>query len=160
MKEGGANIPLDRIDKELLNLLQDKFPIESQPFQTLGRKLGVSESEVIERVGMLKKFGYIRRIGGIFDSRRLGYFSTLCAVKVPENRIEEVAEIINSYPGVTHNYIRNHSYNMWFTLITSSNEMIEDVLKEIKRRANIGDMMKLPAIRVFKVKAKFDMLEG
>lgn len=150
---------MDRIDMELINLLQNRFTVESRPFLTLGGQLGITEEEVIERIGKLKENGYIRRIGGIFDSRKLGYFSTLCAMEVPENRIEEVAEIINSYSGVTHNYVRNHAFNLWFTLIASSEEKMGEILADIKFKTKIDGILNLPAIRVFKVKTNFNMVE-
>ena len=108
---------MDKINKNLLNLIQSNFPIESRPFLKIANELDISENQVIDMIKELENDGYIKRIGGIFDSRKLGYSSTLCAIKVPFDRITEVAEIINSYNGVTHNYIRNHSYNMWFTVI-------------------------------------------
>lgn len=144
---------------KLLNLLQNSLPVESRPFLALGKQLGITEEEVIERIGMLKKNGYIRRIGGIFDSRKLNYFSTLCAIKVPKDRIKEVAEVINNYNGVTHNYIRNHSFNMWFTLIAPSAEKIGEILADIKFKTKINEILNMPAVKVFKVKTNFTMVE-
>lgn len=150
---------MDRTDKELLNLIQDRFPVESRPFLVLANRLGITEADVIQRISILKKNGYIRRIGGIFNSDKLGYYSTLCAIKVPDCRIEKVAEAINCYDGVTHNYIRNHKFNMWFTLIASSAEKIEETLTDIKHKTGIDKILSMPAVKVFKVKASFDMLE-
>lgn len=148
---------LDRKDKELLNLIQSNFPVESRPFLTLASQLEISEEEIIERIKKLKEKGYIRRLGGIFDSKKLGYCSTLCTIKVPENRIEEVAKIINNYDSVTHNYIRDNSYNIWFTMIASSVEKIEENLAEIKIKTEINDIFNLPAVKSFKIKVNFDM---
>lgn len=157
--ERDKRMETDRIDMELLNLLQNGLPMESRPFQTLGRQLGISEENVVRRIGMLKKNGYIRRLGGIFDSGKLGYFSTLCAVKVPEDRIEEVAEIINGYNSVTHNYVRDNVLNMWFTLIAPSAEKIGEIIEDIKLQAEIDEILSMPAVKVFKVKTHFAMAE-
>jgi DNA-binding Lrp family transcriptional regulator len=157
MKEWG--ISMDKLDMELLNFLQNSFPVESRPFMTLGNQLGITEEEVIRRIEVLKENGYIRRIGGIFNSGKLGYFSTLCAMKVPENRMMEVVEVINSYNGVTHNYVRNHTINLWFTLIVSSEEKMKEILEDIKFKTKIDEILNLRAVKVFKVKTVFNMVE-
>lgn len=148
---------MDSKDKELLNFVQDQIPLCARPFRKIGEQLGLGERQVLYRLQHLKNNGYIRRIGGIFNSRKLGYTSTLCAMKVPSERIEEVAAIINTYPGVTHNYIRKHSYNMWFTLIEKSNEAIEATLLDIRRKTHIDAILNLPAEKVFKINVNFDM---
>lgn len=148
---------MDQKDKELLNNIQNGFPIDSRPFLRLAEQLHISENEVIDRIDRLKQDGYIRRVGGIFDSRKLGYYSTLCAMKVPKEKIKSVAEIVNQYENVTHNYIREHSYNMWFTMIASSTEKIEQYLNEIKTKTGIEDIMKLPSVKFFKINVVFDM---
>ena len=150
---------MDRIDMELLNLIQNSFLVESRPFLTLGKQVGITEEEAIQRIGLLKEKGYIRRLGGIFNSGKLGYFSTLCAIKVSEFRINEISEIINNYSGVTHNYIRNHSFNMWFTLIAPSAEKVEEILADIKVKTEINEILRMHAVRVFKVKTNFTMME-
>ncbi len=143
---------MDTIDKELLNLMQNEIPIDKRPFKILGKKLSLTESEVLERLFKLKSDGFIRRIGGIFDSKKLGYKSTLCAAKIPENKIEEAAKFINSYDEVTHNYLREDEYNMWFTIITSSEKNLDIILKEIQNNLNFKEIIILPSIRLFKVK--------
>ncbi|HIE26827.1 TPA: Lrp/AsnC family transcriptional regulator [Candidatus Poribacteria bacterium] len=146
---------MDTVDKQLLNLIQSNFPITSEPYKEIGLKLGISESEVIRRITNLKSNRIIRRIGATFDSKKLGYQSTLCAMKVPEERLDEVAKLVNSYPGVTHNYLRNHDYNMWFTLITKSEKEQNDILREMKEKSGITDLLNLPAVRFFKVRVDF-----
>jgi siroheme decarboxylase len=146
---------MDEIKAELLNILQCDFPIEGRPYLTIAKKLKVSEEDVINLVKTLKEEGYIRRIGGIFDSKKLGYTSTLCAVMVPDNKIDEVSIIINSYPGVTHNYLRKHLYNIWFTLTAQSNEDIKSIIEEIKLRTGIYNIMTLEAKNTFKIKVNF-----
>ncbi|AGF58480.1 AsnC family transcriptional regulator [Clostridium saccharoperbutylacetonicum] len=143
---------MDTIDKKLLNLIQNEIPIDKRPFKLLGEKLLLTENEVLERVNNLKNQGIIRRIGGIFNSRKIGYTSTLCAAKVPENRIDEVAACINDYYEVTHNYLREDEYNMWFTIITNSNENLNNILQEIKEKTALDQIISLPSVKLFKVK--------
>ncbi|MBS4025617.1 MAG: AsnC family transcriptional regulator [Clostridia bacterium] len=150
---------MDNIDKQLLNIIQRGFPICSQPYQQLADELGTSEEEIIEKIAKLKEEGIIRRLGGIFDSKKLGYKSTLCAIKVPQEKIQEVKEVINSYKGVTHNYLREHNYNMWFTLIVPGAEAIDDVLAEMRRETGIDDIINLPAVNFFKINVNFDLNE-
>ncbi len=148
---------LDRLDKRLLNLVQSHFPVVCQPYQELAKILGTSEEEVLARLQKLMEKGIIRRLGPIFDSSKLGYSGTLCAVRVPSEKVREVAEVINSFPGVTHNYLRNHSYNMWFTLLAESPEKLQAVLEEIKERTGITDILNLPAQKVFKIRVNFPL---
>jgi len=143
---------MDEIDKKLLNLMQHEISIDKRPFKLLGEKLYITEKDVLSRINKLKEEGLIRRVGGIFDSRKLGYTSTLCAAKVPENKINEVAACINEYCEVTHNYLREDEYNMWFTVITHSQESLNDILKEIKEKTTLSEIMSLPSIKLFKVK--------
>ncbi len=148
---------MDDVNKKLLEIIQDDFPITPEPYKELAKTIGITENEVINRIKQLQDEGIIRRLGGIFDSRKLGYKSTLCAMKVPEEKIEETAQIINSYNGVTHNYLREHDYNMWFTLIAPSREHIEKICNEIKERSGIKTLIELPAKRFFKINVKFSI---
>ena len=150
---------MDKINKTLLNLIQSNFPIESRPYLKLAKQLNISEMQVIDIIKELRNNGYIKRIGGIFDLRKLGYYSTLCAIKVPIERIEEVAKLINSNAGVTHNYIRNHSYNMWFTVIAPSIKDVKQFLNDIKVKTNIQDIIELPVERLFKINVVFNIKE-
>ena len=146
---------VDDQDRQLLNRLQSHFPLTANPFQTLGAELGLTEPEVLSRISRLKETGIIRRIGASFDSRALGYASTLAAMQVPEPRLSEVVAVVNSFPGVTHNYRRNHDYNLWFTLIAAGAPEIEGILREIQERTGGLPLLNLPAQRVFKIKAEF-----
>lgn len=150
---------MEEKEAKLLNVIQDKFPLESRPFLTLANQLDMTEEEVIEIIRLLKEKGYIRRIGGVFDSKNLGYSSTLCAMEVPEDRIEEVTSIVNSYSGVTHNYLRNNKYNMWFTLTAPSIKKLEIVIDEIKSKTKIENLIVLNSTNTFKIKVNFN-LEG
>ncbi|MCU0598330.1 MAG: AsnC family transcriptional regulator, partial [Desulfobacterales bacterium] len=139
------------IDKAILNRIQSDFPIASRPYEVIGRELGLPEIEVIDRVRLLKNQGIIRRIGGNFVPGKLGFVSTLCAGKVPDDRIELFANVVNSYPGVTHNYVRENSYNVWFTFIASSMEEIDQSLSEISKKTGVKEILNLPATKVFKI---------
>lgn len=148
---------MDTIDKAILNRIQSDFPITPRPFLAIAEELGLTENEVLERISRLKEIGIIRRIGGNFVPNKLGYVSTLCAAKVPEDNIELFAEIVNRYPGVTHNYLRENNFNVWFTFIAPSMEEIEQHIEEIARESGISEILNLPATKVFKIKAQFDV---
>ena len=143
---------MEEIDRVILNKIQSDFPLNSRPFLQIGREVGISEKETLKRIIRLKQSGIIRRIGGEFDSSKLGYASTLCAARVAEEEVPRFVELINSYPGVTHNYRRKHKYNIWFTFIAESREKIERALKEIRERSGVDDILDLPAVKLFKLK--------
>lgn len=143
---------MDAIDKQLVNIIQSGFPVTERPFQALGGQLGIGEDEVIDRLRAIRESGEIRRLGASFDSRKLGYTSTLCAVRVPAEKLEAAVEVINSYPNVTHNYERNNHFNVWFTLIAPGEERIAAIIREIGEKAGIGPILNLPATRLFKIK--------
>jgi len=145
---------MDSIDKKLLSIIQKDFPVSSRPFQEIGDMLGITEEETITRIKKLKEQGIIRRLGGIMDSRKLGYKSTLCAMEVPNDRLTQVTDIVNSYIGVTHNYLRNHQYNLWFTLITPSGQHLEKTLKDIEEKTDLK-VYNVPALKLFKIKVNF-----
>jgi DNA-binding Lrp family transcriptional regulator len=148
---------LDDIDRAIVNRIQSDFPITSRPYLALADELGLTETEVLDRVARLKKDGIIRRIGGNFVPGKLGFVSTLCAARVPADKIEHFAEIVNRYPGVTHNYQRDNQYNVWFTFISPSMDEIEANLKKIVEESGVSDILNLPATKVFKIKAQFDV---
>ena len=148
---------LDDIDKIIINRIQSDFPITSRPYLTLSNELDLTEEDVLERVARLKKAGIIRRIGGNFVPAKLGFVSTLCAARVPPDRVAHFAAVVNSYPGVTHNYQRDNEYNVWFTFISPSMDEIETNLKKIAEETGVSDILNLPATKVFKIKAQFDV---
>ncbi len=148
---------MDKTDRWILNEIQSDFPIASRPYLTLANRLDLSERDVIERIKKLKKRGIIRRIGGNFHSNRLNFTSTLCAAKVPEEKIERFVEVVNRYPGVTHNYLRNNDYNIWFTFIARDMDEIEDALKKISEKTGISEIRNLPAVKAFKIKVDFEI---
>lgn len=149
----------DQIDIKILDILQNDFPLVERPFQALAGKLGISEAEVLERIAAMKASGLIRRIGGIFDSGRMGYYSTLCAVEVPRERIVAVGQLINRLPGVTHNYLRDHAYNMWFTLTAASPEKAASILAELEKEIGLP-VTSMPTQKVYKIKVSFEVGAG
>ena len=148
---------LDSTDSAILNRIQSEFPITSRPYLAVANELGLTEKEVLDRVAQLKKAGIIRRIGGNFVPGKLGFVSTLCAARVAPDKIDHFAEVVNRYPGVTHNYQRDNEYNVWFTFISQSMEEIDANLKKIGEETGICDILNLPATKVFKIKAQFDV---
>lgn len=148
---------MDQLDREILNEIQSAFPIVSRPFLELAARLGCPEDEVLARVRELKRKGIIRRIGGNFQSGKLNFKSTLCAARVPEDKLQSFVEVVNRYAGVTHNYLRSHEYNVWFTFIAPDMGSIETALKEISDATGVGDILNLPAVRIFKIKVDFEV---
>lgn len=148
---------LTELDKRVLTEIQANFPVAPNPYAVLAGRVGATEEDVHASVIGLKRDAIIRRIGAIFDSHRLGYRSTLCAIAVPPERVEEVAALIGCYPNVTHNYLREDRYNVWFTLIAESQQRIEEILAEIAATTGIDDILNLPAIRLFKIRVDFDL---
>ena len=148
---------MDDIDRAIINEIQSDFPIAARPFQELGKRLKLSEDEILGRVRRLKEDGVIRRIGGNFNSKKLNFTSTLCAAKVPEAKIDEFVEAVNRYPGVTHNYLRNHGYNVWFTFIAENMAIIDEAIKKISALTGVKEIRNLPAVRMFKIKVDFEV---
>lgn len=148
---------LDDTDREILNRIQSDFPLTTRPYQALGEELNLTEDDVLTRVNRLKENGIIRRIGGNFVPEKLGFVSTLCAAKVPKEKISAFAQAVNGYPGVTHNYERDNEFNIWFTFIAGSMAEIEENLSAISNATGVTDILNLPATEVFKVRAHFDL---
>jgi DNA-binding Lrp family transcriptional regulator len=148
---------LDTIDKSILNHIQSDFPIDSRPYQTIAHDLGLQEAQVLNRVRALKAAGIIRRIGGNLVPRKVGFVSTLCAARVPTDKIDAFARAVNRYPGVTHNYQRDHDFNVWFTFIAPSRDEIRRNLRQIEKETGITPILNLPASHVFKIRAEFDI---
>lgn len=148
---------LDRIDRAILNEIQSHFPLKARPYREVSERLGLKEKEVISRVERMSRGGIIRRIGANFNSRKLGFTSTLCAARVPLDKLPGFIEEVNRYAGVTHNYEREGDYNIWFTFIAESQEIIESALKTIKRRTGIKELISLPAEKIFKIQVDFEV---
>jgi DNA-binding Lrp family transcriptional regulator len=145
---------MDEIDKKILNLIQEEFPLHERPYAEIGRQIGIGEDEAMERVQSLKDAGIIRRIGVVFEPKKLDYTSTLCGVHVEEEILMDVVEAINKNTGVTHNYEREGDLNLWFTIIADKAEEIDTFIEDLERRFSIK-IYRFPKKRVFKIKTFF-----
>ena len=145
---------MDSEDKRILSLLETEFPVVARPFDALAEGLGTEPAALVASVRRLAESGVIRRIGPVFDSRRLGYTSTVAAARVPAERLAEVAERVSRLPGVTHNYERRGDYNLWFTLTARSEKEIAETLNALGEEAGIV-FHSLPALAVYKIRAVF-----
>ena len=148
---------LDRLDRALLERMQIGVPLLPQPFAMLGEAVGLDQDEVLARVRRLRQAGIIRQIGAIFDTRSLGYHSTLVAFHVHESALPLTAARINAHPGVSHNYARPHHYNLWFTLAVGPAHQVEDEIRCLAAETGVVDWLNLPALRTFKIRAHFDL---
>ncbi len=148
---------LDSLDRRLLDLLQTDFPLVVEPFSKLADEVSLSQEEVLNRLRRMKETGLIRQISAIFDSRRLGYRSTLAAFSVDDERLDEVALLINAHPGVSHNYARTHLFNLWFTLTLPPGEDLEAAVAKLAKNAGVERYLVLPALRAFKIGVQFKM---
>nr|WP_162476279.1 Lrp/AsnC family transcriptional regulator [Nitrososphaera sp. AFS] len=149
---------IDSIDKQLLNEIQWVFPLADRPFYEISKQHNISEEEVMRRISRLSQIGLIRQINAIFDTRRLGYKSALVALEAEVDKLNHVAQEINKHPGVSHNYERNHEFNMWFTLAVPPDAEIKS---ELERFASIDGVKKyrvLPTLKVFKIGVRLDMV--
>ena len=148
---------MDELDKRILTAIQGGLPAEERPFDALATRLGVGHEEVLSRVRRLADDGLLRRLGPVFDSRGLGYVSTLVAARVPPARLAEVAARVSRLAGVTHNYERRHAYNLWFTLTCPSAPELDRTLEFLRRETGIADFHSLPALAVYKIRVQFDL---
>lgn len=148
---------MDEIDKKLLNILQKEFPLEEQPFLAVARRCKISEEEVLSRVQKMKDEGIIRRIGAVFDGAKLGRVSTLCAARVPKDKIDVFVQIVNTNKNVTHNYRRNDEYNIWFTVSAATAEELEEFLAEVKAKTGVNDILDMRAVKTFKINTSFEL---
>ena len=151
--------PLTNQQKRLLALIQEEFPLVEKPFVKLGEKCGFSEAEVMESVQIFKKDGVIRQISAIFDTRCIGYHSSLVAMRVVPKREDEAAEVMNDHPGVSHNYRRNHAFNLWFTVAVPPNSRIglEKTVELFHGLANAESTRLMPTLRLFKIGVNLDI---
>ncbi|MDY0274359.1 MAG: siroheme decarboxylase subunit alpha [Desulfomicrobium sp.] len=147
---------MDDYDRKILDIIQTNFPLESRPYAQVGHQIGLTEAETLARVRALTEKGVIRRIGANFQTTKIGFHSTLCAASVPEEKIDLFVDLVNQLPGVTHNYLRAHHQNVWFTLIGPTKEHVRNTLAEITQKTGIG-ILNLPTIKMFKIKVDFKM---
>ena len=149
---------LDITDRKLLNLIQSDFPLQREPYAVLGNKLGVSEEEVLKRIHALRDKRIIRSISAVYNAAGLGYHSTLVAMHLDEAHVDKAASLINRHTGVSHNYLRDHYLNLWFTLTTSEDNDLGATIAKIGESVNAELILSLPVMRAFKINVCFDML--
>jgi siroheme decarboxylase len=155
----GAAIALDDLDRRLLNLMQGSFPIEPRPYLRVAELAGISESEVLLRVRRLLDERIIRQVTPIFDTRALGYSSMLVAARVDPEHPHRAAQAINAHPGVSHNYLRNHEFNLWFTIATEPDSPLglDGTLDVLAREAGAASVRQLPTLKLFKIRMDLEM---
>ncbi|HMJ01558.1 MAG TPA: Lrp/AsnC family transcriptional regulator [Conexibacter sp.] len=158
-RKHGAAIPLDELDKRLLNLMQGRFPIEPRPYARVAALAEISEQETMARVQHLLDERIIRQVTPIFDTRALGYSSMLVAAKVDAENPHRAATIINAHPGVSHNYLRNHEFNLWFTIATEPDSKLglEGTLDALAEEAGAESVRQLPTLKLFKIRMDLEM---
>jgi DNA-binding Lrp family transcriptional regulator len=161
-RKGGSAVPLDETDKKLLNLLQGSFPLAERPFAEVARAAALSEAEALARTQRLLDARIIREITPIFDTRVLGYSSMLVAAKVDPEHPWRAAKIINSHPGVSHNYLRDHDFNIWFTIATEPESKLglQGTLDVLQRLTGAQSVRQLPTLRLFKIRMDLEMEKG
>ena len=150
---------MDDLDKELLNEIQWRFPLTEKPFDELAKKFDVSVDLIKEKLTKLKASGVLRQLSAIFDTRKLGYKSSLVAMKVVPDKLVEVANLINKHPGVSHNYERNHDFNLWFTIATPPGTNVKTEVDKFSKLSGVQETRMLPTIQMFKIGVKLDMSE-
>jgi DNA-binding Lrp family transcriptional regulator len=149
---------IDKLDKQLLNEIQWVFPLTDRPYLEISKRYNISEKDVMQRISYLKQIGLIRQINAIFDTRRLGYKSALIAFAVKPSKVNRVAEQVNKHPGVSHNYERNHEFNMWFTLAVPP---YAEIKTDLDKMASIDGVIKyrvLPTLKLYKIGVRLDMV--
>lgn len=147
---------MDEIDRKMLNLIQEEFPLSERPFADIGKQVGISEKEALKRIKELKGKGIIRRIGPVLERKKLGYASVLCGVHVDDDKIVEVAREISALAGVTHNYERDGELNLWFTITKKTMGEIGHELSNLEKRYALR-IYRFPEKRTFKIKTYFPL---
>ena len=158
-RKHGAAVPLSELDKRLLNLMQGSFPIAERPYAHVAAEAGITEQEAIDRVRELIGERIIRQVTPIFDTRALGYSSMLVAAKVDPENPWRAANVINEHPGVSHNYLRNHEFNIWFTIATAPDSPLglDQTLDVLGREAGAESIRQLPTLKLFKIRMDLEM---
>jgi siroheme decarboxylase len=161
-RKGGSAVPLDDFDRRLLNAMQGSFPIEPRPYAAVARDLGVPEERVLQRVRELIDDRIIRQVTPIYDTRGFGYGSMLVAARVDPEHPWRAAKIINSHPGVSHNYLRNHAFNMWFTIAVEEDSKLglQGTLDLLQELTGAESIRQLPTLKLFKIRMDLDMAGG
>jgi len=152
-----ADDALDDLDRELLNAVQWDFPLDARPFAVLAERLGLDEPAVRERVTKVKDAGVLRQLSAIFDTRALGYSSALVAAQVDADRIDDAAAVVSDHPGVSHNYKRNHDYNLWYTVAVPPGASLDAHVDTLHDESGARVTRKLPTLKLYKIGVKLDM---
>lgn len=149
---------MDKMDKNILTALQNDFPVCQRPYDVLAEKLGLGIEDLWSRINVMIESGLIRRMGVSLDSKKLGYASTLVAVRIKPELLEQASKLIGNYHEVTHSYQRDDEYNIWFTLIAESNARINEILNQIVKKLELdkSDLLNLPVLKLFKLDARFN----
>jgi DNA-binding Lrp family transcriptional regulator len=150
---------MGKLDKELLNEIQWTFPLVTRPFDTIAKKFDVTPEIVKEHLNSLKKVGVLRQLSAIFDTRKLGYTSSLVAMEIESDKLEHVASQINRHPGVSHNYERDHQFNLWFTLAVPPGSDLKSEIDKFNVLKGIKKVRMLPTLQLFKIGVKLDMVD-
>jgi DNA-binding Lrp family transcriptional regulator len=158
-RRGGAAVPLDERDRELLNLMQSRFPLEPRPYARVGQLAGMTEAEVLARVRRLLDDRIIRQVTPIYDTRAFGYGSMLVAAKVDPEYPHRAAEVINAHPGVSHNYLRSHEFNLWFTIAVEEDSRLglDGTLDVLQALTGADSIRQLPTLKLFKIRMDLEM---
>ena len=155
----GSTTTMDLVDRKILNIIQTRFPLVEMPFAEIGDEVELPEEEVIERIGELKGKNVVRQISAIFDTRRLGYKTTLVAMRLPADELDAAAQIINVHPGVSHNYARDGHFNLWFTVAVPPYEDLAEAVEDMASRTGAESYRLMPTIKFFKIGVNFDMVK-
>ncbi len=148
----------DDLDKRLINLIQSSFSLTEKPYADLGRQIGIDGDEVLFRIERLKAEGIIRQIGPVLDARRLGYQTTLVAMRVLETKLDKAEQLIAEHPGISHGYQREHHFNVWFTMAVPSTADMDAKVRQLTEPIEAEALFPLPAVRLFKIGTYFDMV--
>ncbi|MFH1777672.1 MAG: Lrp/AsnC family transcriptional regulator [Candidatus Omnitrophota bacterium] len=144
-------------DIRILNKLQTAYPLVKRPYLKLAKQIGLSERDVFKKISAFRKKKIIRRIGPVFNNEKIGYKTTLIAMKVPAGQVKAASQIINRIPYVSHNYLRDGEYNIWFTISASTQKELKQLIRVICRKTKISDILNLPAEQMFKINTNFNV---
>lgn len=150
---------MDKLDKEILNEIQWTFPLVTRPYSDIAKKFQISDEELMQRLRALKEAGIVRQLSAIFDTRRLGYKSALVAMAIDADKLDTIANQVNKHPGVSHNYERNHEYNLWFTLAVPPGSDLKSEIDKFSKLQGINKVRMLPTIKLFKIGVKLEMVD-
>lgn len=161
-RKDGAAVPLDDHDRRLMNLLQSQFPLIPEPFAQIASEAELTEEDVLERTRRLLDERIIREFTPIFDTRALGYESMLVAAKVDPDNPHRAAKVINAHPGVSHNYLRDHEFNLWFTIATPPDSQLglDGTISVLQDLTGAESIRQLPTLTLFKINMNLEMEKG